>query len=192
MLSAKPIITIILCAMLSAPTSLAQDASRRDQANAPLSQDVLIIIQQEQVRFTAQKSIEQMQLQVFNQLGELVYSSGLVTEPEINWPLQGGDGEALKSGLYAYTLSIKEVGAETARVRRGHFIVDRAKEQDGKTDRLWVTSKSDSGVGTELTVAGSEDVTVAGMRAPTRPYRSEDLGGSRVEDANEKKGDAWL
>src|SRR5262245_15585729 len=135
--STKRFIAFLLCAALCAPIASAQDPSRRDQASAPLSQDVLIIIQHEQVRFTAQKAIEYMQLQVFNQSGELVYGSGAATEPEINWPLQGGNGEALKSGLYAYTLTIKEVGAETARVRRGHFIVDRAKAREGAA-KLWV------------------------------------------------------
>jgi len=185
--SAKRFIAFLLCAALCAPIASAQDPSRRDQASAPLSQDVLIIIQHEQVRFTAQKAIEYMQLQVFNQSGELVYGSGAVSEPEINWPFQGGNGEALKSGLYAYTLTIKEVGVETARARRGHFIVDRAKEQDGKTDRLWVTSKNDSGVGAELTVAGSEDETVAGVRTASKSGPSREQGERKVEDANKNE-----
>jgi hypothetical protein len=47
----------------------------------------------------------------------------------------------------AYTLSVIEAGAETSRVRRGHFIVDRAKDRDLQTDRLWITSQNDNGVG---------------------------------------------
>src|SRR5262245_66040691 len=63
--------------------------------------------------------------------------------------------------MYAYQLSIKEAGAETARVRRGHFIVDRAQDRDG-ADKLWVTSQNDSGVGAELTVARDENGAIAG------------------------------
>lgn len=106
-----------------------------------------------------------MQLQTFDQAGQQVYDSGAVTEPELTWALRQDSGEAVKRGLYAYTLSIKEEGAEAARVRRGHFIVDRARERDGQTDRLWITSHNDSGVGTELTVARNDGVTVAGASA---------------------------
>ncbi len=161
MRTTKHFIAMLLCALLSAPATLAQNPQRNGQTDNAASQDVLIIIQQQQVRFTAQKAVQEMQLQVINQSGEVVYDSGVVAQPEINWPLQNGNGEDLKNGLYAYTLSIKEVGAETARVRRGHFIVDRVKERDG-TDKLWVTSQSDGGVGTELTVARDENATVAG------------------------------
>jgi hypothetical protein len=43
--------------------------------------------------------------------------------------------------------------------------VDRAQDRDGKTDKLWVTSQKESGIGTELTVARTEDSTVAGTSA---------------------------
>src|SRR5205085_11421521 len=80
-------------------------------------------------------------------------------------PRQAARGEALKGGLYACTLAIKESGKEAgvaeARLRRGHFIVDRARDRDG-ADKLWVTSQNESGVGTELTVAKDEVTTVAG------------------------------
>jgi hypothetical protein len=45
--------------------------------------------------------------------------------------------------------------------------VDRAKERDGQTDRLWITSQNESGVGTELTVARNEDATIAGAMTPS-------------------------
>ncbi|MDQ3011392.1 MAG: hypothetical protein M3X11_11895 [Acidobacteriota bacterium] len=164
MRSVKQLLAMLICVLLCLPAMQAQDAQ---QPSAKASSDVTIIIQQEQVRFAAQRAVAEMRLQIFDHAGELVYDSGSVTEPELNWPLQNGNGEALRSGLYAYALSIKEIGKElgaavTARVRRGHFIVDRAKDQDGKTDRLWVTSQNESGVGTELTVARNETSTVAG------------------------------
>lgn len=165
----KDIIAILLCFALCAPLAMAQpvlDKQQEAQATKQTSQDVQIIIQQEQVRFTARKEIVEMQLQVFDQWGRLVYDSGSVMQPELNWTLRQAGGEAVKSGMYAYTLSIREAGAETARVRRGHFIVDRAKERDGRTDRLWITSQNENGVGTELTVARSEGETIAGANLP--------------------------
>ncbi len=161
----KQVIAMLLCISLCMPLAQAQPApDKRQDAQTPdtIAQDVLIIIQQEQVRFTAQRAVEEMRLQIFDQAGQLVYDSGAVTGPELTWVLRQADGEAVKSGLYAYTLSIKEAGAADTRTRRGHFIVDRAEERDGKTDRLWITSRNESGVGTELTVARTEGGAIAG------------------------------
>ncbi len=175
----------MLCLLLCAPMALAQQAQNNQREPQPntISQDVTIIIQQEKVRFSAQKAVSEMQLQIFDQTGEMVYDSGPITEQEINWALQNASGEAIKSGLYAYTLSIKEAGAETARARRGHFIVDRTKDRDSATDKLWVTSQNDNGVGTELTVARDETATVAGLSAPSRERDSERGGTERGGEA---------
>jgi len=145
----KHFIVMLLSIWLCMPLTHAQTTPDNQR-------DVLIIIQQEQVRFTAQKAVEEMQLQIFDQAGQLVYDSGAVTGPELPWVLRQADGEAVKSGLYAYTLSVKEAGAADARLRRGHFIVDWSKERDGKTDRLRITSQNEGSVGTELTVARSD------------------------------------
>src|SRR5215216_2300457 len=168
---------ISLCMLLTQAQS-APDKQQEAQATKTIAQDVLIIIQQEQVRFTAQKAVAEMQLQIVDQAGQMVYDSGSVTGPELNWVLRQDSGETVKSGLYAYTLSVKEVGAESARARRGHFIVDRAKERDGQTDRLWITSQNDSGVGTELTVARNEGVTVAGASATSAHKNVKDAEGT--------------
>src|SRR5262245_15157157 len=160
----KQFFAMLLCILFWLPMAQAQtapDKLQEAQTTNTIAQDMLIIIQQEKIRFTAQKAVQELQLQIIDPAGQLVYDSGAVTGPELTWSLQQANGETVKSGLYAYTLSIKEVGAETARVRRGHFIVDRAKERDG-TDKLWVTSRDSDGVGAELTVARDENVTIAG------------------------------
>ncbi|MDQ3012590.1 MAG: hypothetical protein M3X11_18000, partial [Acidobacteriota bacterium] len=163
---AKHLLAILICTLLCLPAVPAQTAQQQ-QPQATAASDVTIIIQQDKVRFTSQKAVAEMRLQVFNQAGESVFDSGPLETAEASWPLQATNGEALKSGLYAYTLSVKEVGAETARLRRGHFIVDRAKDRDG-ADKLWVTSQNESGVGTELTVAKDETATVAGAAISER------------------------
>jgi hypothetical protein len=158
----KRILVIVLGAMLGATVVPAQEPPREAKGRTGASQDVTIIIQQQQVRFTALPGVEQMRLQVFDQSGELVFDSQLQAVTQLDWLWQGTEGNPVKGGLYAYTLTVLEAGAQATRVRRGHFIVDRAKDQDGKTDRLWVTSQNDSGVGTELTVVRDETATVAG------------------------------
>ncbi|HKQ73920.1 MAG TPA: hypothetical protein VJ810_09355 [Blastocatellia bacterium] len=151
----------VVCALLCAPVAAAQDQQPMAKSRTGASQEVTIIIQRQQVSFTAPPSVEQMRLQVFDQSGELVFDSQLQSINQIDWPLQATTGGALKSGLYAYTLSIKDAWAPEPRLRRGHFIVDRAKDRDG-ADKLWVTSRNDDGVGAELTVARDETDTVAG------------------------------
>src|SRR5262245_46592604 len=107
----KRLIAILLCALLCAPALPAQDRKAPSQANNPTAQDgVVIIIQQEQVRFTTQKAVQMMQLQVFNPSGETIFDSGPVSAGEINWAFQNANGEEFKSGLYAYTFSIQESG----------------------------------------------------------------------------------
>ena len=188
----KHFLAILLCVSLCAPLTQAQPASDKQpevQTTNTTTQDVLIIIQQEQVRFTAQKAAAEMQLQVFDQAGQIVYDSGLMTGPELIWVLRQADGETVKSGLYAYTLSVKEAGAETARVRRGHFIVDRAKERDGQTDRLWITSQNEGGVGTELTVARKEGETIAGTSAASEHKSMRTAEGEARDGEAESKGE---
>src|SRR5215813_11652480 len=166
MRTTKHFITMLFCLLLCAPLALArqaQDKQSETQSANPISQDVMIIIQQEKVRFTAQKAVQEMRLQILDQSGAVVYDSGPVAEPALNWPLQDASGVQVKSGLYAYTLTIQEDGAGATSVRRGHFIVDRAKDRDGQNDRLWITSQNDAGIGSDLTVARSENNTVAGV-----------------------------
>ena len=186
MLNFKRLLVIALCVLLYTPVALAQERQREAPAGGAVSQDVIIIIQRQQVRFTAQKPIQEMQLQIFDPAGELIYDSGVIAGLELDWPLQNANGEAIRSGLYAYTLSIKETGAEKAHVRRGHFIVDRAKDRDGATDKLWVTSQNDSGVGAELTVARDENTTVAGTSAISeRTIGQRDRGSNRAAGGRE-------
>lgn len=185
MRSAKLLLAPLICMLLCWTPGFAQNA----QSQTGISQEVTIIIQRRQVRFTSHKPIEEMRLQVFNQSGEMVFDSGAATASEIAWPLQGMNGEPLASGLYAYTLSIKEFGADAARVRRGHFIIDRAADRDAGSDRLWVTSQ-DAGVGTELTVARSENLIVAGTTSPNDRTAERQDGGLNRGDGREVNTEA--
>ncbi len=186
----KRFIAIFIVTLLAVPVAPAQDRQRATTANKAISQDVQIVIQQQQVSFAARLAVEQMQLQISNQAGDLIYDSGSVAGQELNWPLQQANGETLKSGLYAYTFTFKETGAAEARVRRGHFIVDRAQDRDGQTDRLWITSRNEDGVGAELTVARNDDAVIAGTGAPSKRGDGKARSGEGDEkDKGEKKNE---
>lgn len=185
----KHLLALTLCFSLCAPLAQARPVFDQQQDAQAARQDVLIIIRQEQVRFTAQKAVAEMQLQVFDQTGQTVYDSGVVNAAELTWVLRQTNGEAVKSGLYAYALSIKEAGAETTQVRRGHFIVDRAAERDGQTDRLWITSQSEGSVGTELTVVRNEGAMIAGTSVPSASHSLNTVDKTQTEqDAEPKAG----
>lgn len=157
--------TFLLCLLLFFAFIPAHGAPQDTQSRAAVTTDVTIIIEQEKVRLTARQAVEYLQLQILDAAGEVVFDSGPIQGNEIAWPFQNGAGEAVKSGLYAYRLTVKEAAKESAQTRRGHFIVDRAKDRDGVADKLWVTSQNDGGIGADLTVSRDENLTVAGIAA---------------------------
>jgi hypothetical protein len=77
---------MLLSISLCMPLTQAQPApdKRQDaQTTNAVAQDVLIVIQQEQVRFTAKRDVEEMRLQIFDQAGQMTYDSGAVTGSEL-------------------------------------------------------------------------------------------------------------
>src|SRR5262249_41246283 len=111
--STKPILVILVCLLLYSPLVVAQEPQPATTSRETNSREVTIIVQQQQLRFTAPTSAQEIRLEVFNRGGEMVYDSGLVSGPELSWALQNASGEAVPSGLYAYTLTVIEANAET-------------------------------------------------------------------------------
>ncbi|MCI0389222.1 MAG: hypothetical protein MOB07_10740 [Acidobacteria bacterium] len=158
-------------------TSISVFAQDRPQIAGP-HREVAIIIHQQSIRFSAPQGTQELRLEIFNHTGELIYDSGVAPGSELTWPLLNAQGQPVASGLYAYTLKIKEAHAENSLSQGGHLIVDRGQDRDPQKDRLWVTSQSAGGVGAtitaaDLTVAATKDETVAGARvkphAPNAP-----------------------
>jgi len=167
--SMKQILAILVCLLLYAPLVVAQEPQSATISRDTISREVTVIIERQQLRFAAPASAQEARLEVFNQAGEMIYDSGLVNGSELAWALQNTSGEAVPSGLYAYTLTVKEANAETHTLRRGHLIVERGKDRDPQTDRLWVTSQGTVGAeaslsGGELTVSTGAETSVAGVR----------------------------
>lgn len=150
-------------------TAVAQEPQLAVPLRDAASREVTIIIQQKQLRFTAPASTQELRLEVFNKAGELVYDSGLVTGAELSWDLRNASGDGIPSGFYAYTLTIKEANTEAPALRRGHLIVERGRDREPRTDRLWVTNQGAIGAeaaisGGELTVSSGPETSVAGAR----------------------------
>jgi hypothetical protein len=175
MRTGKTSATFLLCLLLFFAAIPAHGAPQDTQSRAAVTTDVTIIIEQEKVLLTARQAVEYLQLQILDATGEVVFDSGPIQGNEIAWPFQNGAGEAVKSGLYAYRLTVKGAGKERAQTRRGHFIVDRAKDRDG-ADKLWVTSQESSNVGAELIMVKDENGVIAGTSsngASVREQRAE-------------------
>jgi hypothetical protein len=122
-----------------------------------------LIINRKFVRFAAPIQVQEWRVEVYNQTGELIFASGPQASAELDWPLLDQNGKPVESGLYAYTLTIKDQTSEGSHVQRGHVIVNRASD----TDRVWVTSDRTVGIGAggggdKLTVAGTSETTVGG------------------------------
>src|SRR5262249_10859895 len=152
-----------LVCLLPYATVVAQERQSVMPSRGVASQEVTVIIQQRQIRFTAPASAQEIRLEVFNKAGESLYDSGHVSGAELTWDLQNATGEALASGLYAYTLTVKEANAETSISRRGHLILESGR------DRLWVTSQGAIGAEAtvsdgELTASAGPETSVAGSR----------------------------
>src|SRR5262249_54629063 len=176
--STKQILSVVVWLSLCAPFVVAQDPQSATPSRDVASREgAVIIIQQRQLRFSAPVSTEELRLEVFNNAGELVYDSGLVTGAELSWALRNASGGEIPSGLYAYTLTIKEAGSETPATRHGHLILENGG------DRLWVTNQGAIGAeespsgggftvsyGAEAGLAGARiGKAVASVKAPMAP-----------------------
>ncbi len=80
------------------------------------------------LRFASKRPVEHLRLQVHNGAGALIHDSGVVAKDEIVWSLAGSNGASLKPGLYDWTLTVKETGEATARVKRGQFNLENTNE----------------------------------------------------------------
>ncbi len=181
----QPILRFLILLSLICVTAISVCAQAPRQTAIPQS-EVTIIIQQQQIRLIAPGGVKELRLEVYDQTGELIYDSGVVSGPELTWPLQNTQGQPVASGLYAYTLKTKETHTDNSHAQRGHLIVDRGQDRDPQTDRFWVTSQGASGVGAtitaaDLTVATSKDETVAGARVINE--RSESRAIEKSENA---------
>ena len=147
-----------LLATLMASAAFAQTAAQQPAPKASL------IIEQKTVRFDLHGAARSWQLEVTNQPGDLIYSSGVINQPTLTWALADHQEKPLADGLYVYRLKFWDENGEELPAQRGHVIVNRA----GSADRIWVTSNNSTGVGSssELTVVGSPDSTVGGARLP--------------------------
>ncbi|HZS06042.1 MAG TPA: hypothetical protein VFD58_14480, partial [Blastocatellia bacterium] len=82
---------------------LAQTASNPQEQPGRIS----IIIDRQLVRFTTRGEALEWHLVVTDQQGEVIFDSGYFHGEALEWPLLNLKGEAIESGLYAYTLSTR-------------------------------------------------------------------------------------
>jgi hypothetical protein len=134
---------------------------------------VNVIIDREAIRFAPQELAQELRLVVTDQAGAELYDSGLLAISTLDWAMRDSKGEAVKGGLYLYTLSIKNLVGETSQ-RRGYLIINRT----GDADRVYVATSDKVGIGaggeaSTVTVVGSPEATVGGAELPVRGQRGE-------------------
>jgi hypothetical protein len=104
----KTIFSFLLALLLSAATAA-------QRAPAPQAK-VNIFIDREAVRFAPQEAAQEVHLLVTDQSGATLYDGGPLTASTLDWPLRDSQGEAVKGGLYLYTLPIKNAGDDRMEV----------------------------------------------------------------------------
>src|SRR5262245_20166630 len=85
-------------------------------------------IQSRQLRFVSQRPVEHLRLQVHSGAGALIHDSGVVAKSDLVWSLSDANGKALKAGVYDWTLTIKEPGVASPRIKRGQFDLENTNE----------------------------------------------------------------
>jgi hypothetical protein len=91
------------------------------------------------LRFASRRPVEHLRLQVHDSAGALIHDSGLVTKSDLVWSLLDNNGNALKAGLYDWTLTVKEPGEAAPRVKRGQFNLENANEPNSVSSPAPVT-----------------------------------------------------
>ncbi len=98
------------------------------QSDGRAAQNMAAATGSPQLRFASHRPIEHMRLLVRNQAGALVHDSGLVAKSNLVWSLGDNKGNALNAGLYDWTLTVKEPGDASLRVKRGQFNLENTNE----------------------------------------------------------------
>src|SRR5262245_47882786 len=82
------------------------------------------------LRFASRRPVEHLRLQIHDAAGALIHDSGLVAKSDLSWSLVDDNGAALKSGLYDWTLTVKEPGVASPLVKRGQLNLENTNELD--------------------------------------------------------------
>lgn len=81
-----------------------------------------------QLRFASKRPAEHLRLQVHDAAGALIHDSGLVAKSDLVWSMLDGNGNVLKSGQYDWTLTVKEPGEASPRIKRGQLDIENTNE----------------------------------------------------------------
>ncbi|MGH9840651.1 MAG: hypothetical protein ACREEM_17880 [Blastocatellia bacterium] len=96
------------------------------QSEWPAAHNTAAAAGSRQLRFASQRPVEHLRLQVHDGAGALIHDSGLVAKSNLVWSLD----DALKAGLYDWTLTVKEPGEASPRVKHGQFNLEATNEPE--------------------------------------------------------------
>jgi hypothetical protein len=86
--------------------------------------EITVTVSRDLVRFVTPGDVQEIRVEVFSPTGEKLFDSDFVTGQTQDWPLKDLQGQAVESGLYAYTVTIKDKDG-ALRTQRGNVIVGR-------------------------------------------------------------------
>ena len=94
----------------------------------PQKPDITVTIFRDLVRFAAPSEVQEMRIEVFGSTGEKIFDSNFVAGQTQDWLLENPQGKQVESGLYAYTVTIKDQAGILKQTQRGNVILDRGRE----------------------------------------------------------------
>lgn len=95
------------------------------QAQKP---NISVSIFRDLVRFTAPTEVQAIRVEVVSSTGEKVFEGSLVDGQTQDWPLQDLQGQTVDSGVYSYTITVKDQAGVLKDIQQGNLIIDRARE----------------------------------------------------------------
>ena len=89
----KQSLSFAVCGLLCVSTAAAGRFQHDGGQGPATSKSVAITIEQRKIRFAASAAAQEISLEIFNQTGELIYTSGVVSGHVLAWNLQNAGGE---------------------------------------------------------------------------------------------------
>jgi hypothetical protein len=161
----------LIVLVMTASVGWAQTAPSRSQESIT---QLNLLIEPQLVRFTTPGEALDWRLEIVDQQGQPVFDSAFVSGRALDWPLVNGQGQAIESGLYAYTVTIRGGNPQAVRIHRGQLTIERAST----IYRISATGDETSGDTALTVVASAEPEPATGEQRQAPAAEAPSHGGS--------------
>jgi hypothetical protein len=119
--------------VLSALISLVLISAMSAPAQTPRMDTVNVTAEPDKVHIAAQGDVSEMRIEVSDESGDVVFQSGAMTGPHLDWNMRDAQGERVSAGTYLVTVTFRNATGKL-RKRVEQVIVDEAEKADTKRE----------------------------------------------------------